>query len=143
MANEHQSQSQSNSSKSGRMNGAGDSGSRADSIKEALKTLDAAIQSEGSSLGDMITDEYVNLKSALKEYVPKLTDEVRNFGSQTYERASEAASQGMARGREVAEDVDGRIRANLWPTLGGVAASALALGFVLGYSRRSSSGSAD
>ena len=141
MASEHQSQS--NSSQSGRMNGAGDSGSRSDSIKKALKTLDAAIQGEAGSLGDMITDEYVNLKSALKGYGPKVSDEIRNFGSQAYERATDAASQGMARGREVVEDVDGRIRDNLWPTLGGVAASALALGFVIGYSRRPSSGSHD
>jgi ElaB/YqjD/DUF883 family membrane-anchored ribosome-binding protein len=115
-------------------------GARPTSIDEALKALDTALaENKSTDLGELITDEYQNLRSALVEFSPGFTEAVRTASQQAYERAGEIAeyaAETFERSRKVASEMavelDQNVRTNPWPFLGGVAVGTFALGFLIG-----------
>lgn len=112
--------------------------SRPDSIKEALRVLDDALaKGKGTDLKDLLTSEYQNLKSAIGEVSPRVSESVRKYGNKVYQRASDIASDSMERGREIYGNVDSTVRSNPWPVIGGVALGTFVLGFVFGRSNGS------
>lgn len=108
---------------------------RPDSIKEALRVLDEALATgKGADLKDLVTSEYQNLKSAIGEVSPRVSESVRKYGNKVYQRASDIASESVERGREIYGNVDSSVRSNPWPVIGGVALGTFALGFIFGRS---------
>lgn len=105
---------------------------RPEKINDALRVLDEAVSKEGFNLKELISSDYQGLKDAFSQLAPQIKDTVRQYGSQAYGYAQDYAKVGMERGREVAGQVDTRVRENPWPVIGGVAAGSLALGFLLG-----------
>ena len=113
--------------------------SRPGSIDEALKVLDKALGEHGKELKDLVTDDYKNIKTAIGDMAEEagislsgVTDTVKNFGGQAYERISDLTSGGLERSKKMASDVDAQVRSNPWPVIGGVAAGTFAIGFLLG-----------
>lgn len=114
-------------------------GHRPTSLQDALRLLDDAILRDGANLQELVTAEFENLRGAITELSPQVSESVRQFGTQAYDVARSYASQGMDRGRIAAKSVDTKVHENPWPLIGGVAVGALALGFFLGRGRDSGS----
>jgi ElaB/YqjD/DUF883 family membrane-anchored ribosome-binding protein len=113
--------------------------SRPDSIDEALKVLDKALGEHGKELKDLVTDDYKNLKTAISGIAEEagislsgVTDTVKDFGGQAYDRITDFTSDGLERGKKLAADVDAQVKANPWPVIGGVALGTFAIGFLVG-----------
>lgn len=105
---------------------------RPSSISDALKLIDTVISRDGANLKEMVTSEYSNLKSTIDNFAPSMGEKVNTYGTQAIDAIAEYATEGYKQGRKIAGDVDTQVRANPWPIIGGVALSALAIGFMLG-----------
>lgn len=120
-------------------------GEKPSKINDALRILDEALSTQGADLKAMVTDDFANLKSALGTISPRMAESFRDVGTKAYDQvsgmASEFASSGMERGRQIYGEVDASVRSNPWPVIGGVAVGTFALGFLLGRSRGGESAS--
>jgi ElaB/YqjD/DUF883 family membrane-anchored ribosome-binding protein len=94
-------------------------------INEALEFLNDVAKEKGAELQDMISGKYAHLQSALGG----IAETVRRT-------AQEAYSQGKAKAKDLAAEMDGNVRRNPWPVLGGTALGFLILGLFLSRSRR-------
>jgi ElaB/YqjD/DUF883 family membrane-anchored ribosome-binding protein len=90
-------------------------------IDEALELLNEVASDKMQQLQDRITQKYRNLKSAL--------------GGLQHD-AQGSYVQGKEEVKEIASRIDGGLRKNPWPYLGGTAVGFLLLGLFLGRSRK-------
>jgi ElaB/YqjD/DUF883 family membrane-anchored ribosome-binding protein len=122
------------------------------SIKDALRALDDALQGQTENLKEFVTEDYRNIQSAMGNMSSRSTlggasglsgvsDRLKDFSSQAISQFSgmssnlvsqETINEALARGREVYSEVDTRVRSNPWPVIGGIAVGTFALGFLLG-----------
>lgn len=121
---------------------------RPDSFNEATNLLDEAlIGSSAPRLQDLAVRDFEQVTSALgasaHEASDKVSDSVHDASDMARQMAQHAIGAlagpaiGFARDRvdrtvQLGKRIDGGLRANPWPVIGGVAAGALALGFLLG-----------
>jgi ElaB/YqjD/DUF883 family membrane-anchored ribosome-binding protein len=101
-------------------------------IKDALRTLDEAIQGEGANLKDLVGEEYSHLRNAIFDAAPRVSKYFKGMGEQAAAGADDLADQAIKGSRRMVEEVDDRVRATPWPVIGAVAAVALGVGYWLG-----------
>jgi len=94
-------------------------------IREALDILNSVAADEKDRLKGMISERYDSLRDFAVE-----------LGEGAQRRVANAYSTGKEKAKELADDVDESVHANPWAYIGGAAAIALLIGFVLGRSRR-------
>ncbi len=94
-------------------------------IDEALELLNEVAKGKEAELKRMISEKYGNLKSAFGGIAEKIEH-----------RAHDTYEQGKEKAEEMASRVDGSVRKNPWPFLGGTAIGFLILGYLFGRSRK-------
>lgn len=102
-------------------------------IDEALQLLNEAAKDKKDELRRLLGEKYSDIRETLTEVAlsnREVLDRVKRVAAETIE-------EGQERAAETFEQIDSEVRKNPWPYLGGVAAGALLVGFILGSSRRS------
>ena len=94
-------------------------------INEALELLNSVAR-----------EKKAELKSAMENKYTDLTSLMAAFSDQVKSRATDKYEAGRQKVVDVAGDIDGSVHRNPWAYIGGTAAAALLLGFLLGRSRR-------
>jgi ElaB/YqjD/DUF883 family membrane-anchored ribosome-binding protein len=94
-------------------------------INEALELLNAVARDNKEELQAAIENKYTDLSAV-----------VNTFTDQMKCRAAEKFEAGRRKVVYVATDINSCIHGNPWPYIGGVAAAAMLLGFVMGKSQR-------
>lgn len=95
-------------------------------IEEALDMLNTMARDHKAELQTAMENKYANLSSVVRGF----TDEVKS-------RATEKVNDAKHKVGEIATGVDKSVHKTPWAFIGGAAAVALSLGFLLGRSRRS------
>jgi ElaB/YqjD/DUF883 family membrane-anchored ribosome-binding protein len=101
-------------------------------FEEALNLLNEAARDKKDEIQRLISDKYSNIKDMFEETVSMnraKVERVRHLAEDAIERGQETL-------RETATDLDESVRRNPWAYIGGVAAGALLIGFIMGSSRR-------
>ncbi len=101
-------------------------------IDEALDLLNDAAKLKKEEFSRILTDKYSDLKGAVVGAVNGQRgafEDIHEIIEETLRESEEAV-------RESADLLDEEVRKNPWPYLGGAAAVALLLGFILGNSKR-------
>ena len=94
-------------------------------INEALELLNAAARDKKEELQAALANKYTDLSTVLGS----ITDQMKQRVASTYD----AGKQKVV---DVATDIDKSVHRNPWAYIGGTAAAALVMGFLLGRSRR-------
>lgn len=102
-------------------------------FEEALELLNEAARDKKQEIQQLFGDKYSTIKSALQDAASQQGERLNRLRQQ----ATDAYETGSERVREVAAEVDEKVKENPWPYIGGVAVGALLLGFILGASRNS------
>ncbi len=97
----------------------------ADKINEALRLLDEAARDKKHELRDLMGDQYHHLRDAVVEGEHNLL-----------RMAARAKDEGMEKAKKAAGDVDKHVRDHPWPYIGGIAVTALLVGYIMGRNRR-------
>jgi ElaB/YqjD/DUF883 family membrane-anchored ribosome-binding protein len=96
-----------------------------DKIQEALRLLDEAARDKKHELRNLMGNQYHHLRDAVTE------------GEQNLMRmATRARDEGVEKAKQAAGDVDKHVRDHPWPYIGGVALTALLVGYIMGRNRR-------
>jgi len=95
-------------------------------IEEALEMLNAAAREHRAELQTAMENKYADLSSVVREF----TNEVKS-------QASEKVDDAKHKVGEIATGIDKSAHKNPWAFIGGASAAGLALGFLLGRSRKS------
>lgn len=101
-------------------------------FEEALALLNDAAKDKKDELQGLITDKYSHLKEALHDAALSNQEALKRLRKQ----AERAVKYGTEQAKDVAEDIDEKVRQNPWAYIGGAAVGALLLGFILGASSR-------
>lgn len=94
-------------------------------INEALELLNAAARDKKAELQAAMGVKYTDLASVVSEFAGDLK-----------QTASEKFERGKQKVVDVATDIDKSVHKNPWAYIGGAAAAAMVVGFLLGRSRR-------
>jgi ElaB/YqjD/DUF883 family membrane-anchored ribosome-binding protein len=94
-------------------------------INEALRLLDEAARDKKHELRDLMGDQYHHLRDAVVEKEQNL----RNL-------AARAKDEGLEKAKQAADDVDKHVHQHPWPYIGGVAVTALLVGYIMGRNRK-------
>jgi ElaB/YqjD/DUF883 family membrane-anchored ribosome-binding protein len=94
-------------------------------ISEALKLLEEAAVQKKDELKHAMHDKYAHLKDVIVEAEGNLV-----------KAAVHAKDVSVEKAKEIASDVDKSVHRNPWPYIGGTAAVALLLGYILGRNRK-------
>ena len=101
-------------------------------FEEALHLLNEAAREKKEEIQSLINDRYTQIRDVVEEAARK--------GRREYRRAKNSAEGWVGEGeeslREAVSGLDDRVHENPWAYLGGVAAGALLVGFILGSSSR-------
>ena len=96
-----------------------------DKINEALRLLDEAARDKKHELRDLMGNQYHHLRDAVVE------------GEHNLIRiAARAKDEGVEKAKQAAGDVDKHVRDHPWPYIGGVAVTALLVGYIMGRNRK-------
>ena len=101
-------------------------------INEALELLNEAAREKKDELRHLLSDKYSHIKETLTDMAvtnQEILDRVKRNAELAYQEGEEKI-------KEALEDIDQEVRKNPWPYIGGAAAAALLLGYILGSSRR-------
>ncbi|HTL69890.1 MAG TPA: DUF883 domain-containing protein [Candidatus Eisenbacteria bacterium] len=101
-------------------------------IDEALQLLNEAAKEKKDELRRLLGEKYSSIKEALTEVALNNKEVLGNVRR----LAQDSIEEGQERFTETVETIDTEVRKNPWPYIGGAAAVALLLGFVLGNSKR-------
>ena len=101
-------------------------------IAEALHLLEEAAKEKKDEVRDLISEKYQNLRDA----VVGAEHGVAEALAAAKQRVVDAAAQAKEKTKKVAAEVDQHVHENPWPYIGGVALSALLIGYVLGRNRK-------
>lgn len=104
-------------------------------LSEALKLLEEAAKEKKSELQNMLKGRYSHLKEALGDKEQDIAEALNVAKKRAMEAASHATDIGTERAKEIATEVDKQVRENPWPYIGGVAISALLIGYILGRNK--------
>lgn len=101
-------------------------------IDEALQLLNEAAHDKKEEFQKIFGDRFSHLKEALSG--------VAHGNKEILGRVKHLAEEGLFKGpekfTEAFSDIDEQVHKDPWPYLGGVAAGALVLGFILGASKK-------
>jgi ElaB/YqjD/DUF883 family membrane-anchored ribosome-binding protein len=101
-------------------------------IDEALHLLNEAARDKKDELHRLLGEKYLNIKDALTEVAMSNKDVLEEVKRVAQERIAE----GREKVEEVISDVDSQVKRNPWPYIGGAAAAALLVGYIMGSSKR-------
>ncbi len=101
-------------------------------IDEALELFNDAAREKKEESSRILNDKYSDLKETLLSSVRTQT-EAFDKARQTLEETFQGSEESV---RETVALLDKEVRKNPWPYLGGAAAAALLVGFILGNSKR-------
>ena len=101
-------------------------------FEEALHLLNEAAKEKKEEIQNLLGDKYSHIKDAIQETA---SEKLKEF-NRLKKTAQQAIEEGGEKFKEVATDIDEKVRENPWPYLGGVALGALLLGYILGSSKR-------
>lgn len=107
-----------------------------DKMAEALKLLDEAAKLKKDELKSLLCDKYTHLRDLVAGAESTLAHSLADARKHAVEAATHAKEVGVEKACAFATDVDKTVRSNPWPYLGGAAAAALLLGFLLGRDRK-------
>jgi len=102
---------------------------------KALKLLEEAAKEKKNDLQNLIESKYTHLKEVLMEKEEDLADAIIAAKKKAIKAALHASEVSSARAKEIATEVDRQVRENPWPYIGGVAAGALLIGYIMGRSK--------
>ncbi len=97
-------------------------------ISEALRLLEQAAKEKKEDIKGLINNKYQSLKEVLSE----TADNVAELKRKAIEAAKKAGEATWEKSKDAAEAVDEHVHQNPWYYIGGVAVSALLLGYILG-----------
>jgi ElaB/YqjD/DUF883 family membrane-anchored ribosome-binding protein len=97
-------------------------------ISEALKLLEEAAKDKKNDLKKLVDEKYQGLKEVLSD----TADNVAEMKKKAIEAAKRAGEVTWEKSKEAAAVVDDNVHKNPWYYIGGVAVSALLLGYILG-----------
>ncbi len=101
-------------------------------IDEALQLLNEAAKDKKDELRRLLGEKYSTIRETLTEVAVNNKDVM----NQVRRVAAERLEEGQEKIQQAAEDLDREVHRNPWPYIGGVAAGAVLLGFILGTSSR-------
>ena len=101
-------------------------------FEEALHLLNEAAKEKKEEIQNLLGDKYSHIKEAIQETASEKLQEFNRL-KQT---AQQVVEEGGEKFKEVAADIDEKVRENPWPYIGGVALGAIVLGYILGSSKR-------
>ena len=104
-------------------------------LAEALRLLEDAAKGKKEELRTLVSSKYHNLKDALGEAELDMSAAVAAARKRTMIAAQQAKDVGIVKAKEMAVDVDEQVHENPWPYIGGVAVTALLIGYILGRSK--------
>jgi|WetSurMetagenome_2_1015567.scaffolds.fasta_scaffold547430_2 ElaB/YqjD/DUF883 family membrane-anchored ribosome-binding protein len=96
-----------------------------DKINEALRLLDEAARDKKHELRDLMGNQYHHLRDVVTEGEHNLI-----------RMAARAKEEGVEKAKKAAGDVDKHVRDHPWPYIGGIAVTALLVGYIMGRNRR-------
>lgn len=102
-------------------------------FEEALQLLNEAARDKKTEIQNLLGNKYQHIRETIQEAAADRAADFKRMRKQ----AQEAFEEGSERAKEVAADLDREVRKNPWPYIGGAAAGALLLGYILGASKRS------
>lgn len=105
---------------------------RNEKIHEALKLLNEAARDKGEEIRVAFGDGYQHLKEAIGHAGGNMKEQVESLKKKVTEGAMHVREVGGEKCKEIAKNVDDQVRQHPWPFIGGVAVSALLLGYILG-----------
>jgi ElaB/YqjD/DUF883 family membrane-anchored ribosome-binding protein len=97
-------------------------------ISEALKLLEEAAKEKKDDIKALINDKY----QGLKEVLAGAGDNMAEMKKKAIETAKKAGEYTWDKSKDAAAAVDDNVRKYPWYYIGGVAVSALLLGYILG-----------
>ncbi len=97
-------------------------------ISEALKLLEEAAKEKKDDIKKMVEEKYLGLRDILSDTALNMAEMKRK----AVEAAKKAGEVTWEKSKEAAAVVDENVRKNPWYYIGGVAVSALLLGYILG-----------
>ena len=100
-------------------------------FEEALHLLNEAAREKKQEIQQLFGDKYTHIRQAVQE----AAEDQRQRLNRLRKSAGEAVELGGERIKQVATDVDERVKENPWAYIGGAAVGALLLGYILGASR--------
>ena len=101
-------------------------------FEEALHLLNEAAKEKKDEIQKLLIDKYADIKSAVQEAASAKMDDLERVKK----LAKVALDEGEEKLRTATSDLNGKIRKDPWPYLGGVAIGALLMGFLMGSSKR-------
>jgi ElaB/YqjD/DUF883 family membrane-anchored ribosome-binding protein len=104
-------------------------------MSEAFKLLEEAATQKKDELKSVMSDKYTHLKNIILETEGSLVRSLSDARKHAVEAAIHAKDVGVEKAKEIAGDVDKSVHRNPWPYIGGTAAVALLLGYILGRNR--------
>ena len=96
-----------------------------DKINEALRLLDEAARDKKHEFRSLLGDQYHHLRDAVVEKEQSLLN-----------LAARAKDEGLEKAKQAADDVDKHVHQHPWPYIGGVAVTALLVGYIMGRNRK-------
>lgn len=101
-------------------------------FEEALNLLNEAAREKKDEIQNLMSDKYSSIRDLVRETAAKQKKNLKKV----QEGAEEWWDESSEKLGEAVSELDGKVRENPWPYLGGVAVGALLLGFILGSSSR-------
>jgi ElaB/YqjD/DUF883 family membrane-anchored ribosome-binding protein len=105
-------------------------------IAEALKLLEDAATQKKDELMGVLSDKYTHLRDLILETESSLSKSLSDTKRHAFDEADQAKDAGVKKVRELARDVDKKVRRNPWPYIGGTAVAGLLLGCFYGSNRK-------
>ena len=101
-------------------------------FEEAFQLLNEAAREKTEEIQNILGDKYSDIRRIIEQQAAKQKQNLKRV----QRVAGDWLEEGEEKAREVASDLDENVRENPWAYIGGVAAGALLLGFILGSSSR-------
>ena len=101
-------------------------------ISEALELLNEAAKEKRDELKGMMANRYSHIREAMTSGAEHGKEVLKHAQDIT----REAIAEGSAKAKEIASDVDQRVRKDPWVYIAGTAAASLLLGYLIGSKRK-------
>lgn len=109
-------------------------------ISEALQLLSEAASEKKDQIRSMISEKYCNLKDIVGGAGSSLGESWNQTKTMVLEKAVEAKNVSAEKIQTVAKTLDENVHRSPWPYMGGIAAGALVMGWLMGRSKNHHNG---